>query len=1025
VQCLVCGKEIGAFRLLRDREFCSNDHRRKYGDRLGKALHQIAEPEPAPAGIATFVVKLPVQTGAESPIIASWIWPDSVNAAQSFTSWPMAVGSLDLEQPREFGGGRAVPMQFTASSAEWNCGLRLPMMPLAVLAEEYAAAPTAFEATAPAAATTETPIESPAAVEATPAACTQWMRTLEAEPVFRFVQPVLSLEPAALSASTVRFAALATLPTLDRSLIPAIAQTVLPVPTAEPVSIFVKAAIETELAAAASAQLPALSLSVEAMPVPDEPMETPAACETLMRAPQAEPVWAFVASVAAAEAVAAPVAIALPKPVAALEPLSAPLALPIATLPPEPVFSFVQPAAALETLVPAIAAALPKLSVEIEPMEPVEELLVIPALCGQWMRAPQPEPVFAFVQSAADVTAHAAMAVRAPEVTALAVAGPHIPTVSRFRNVPQPEPVMAGVWPHVADIPFEPILGAAAIQLPKIAGVLAQPQCEPQEAVAAAAAEVAETIVCASRYEMPAAVNAPDFMLPRIAAVAYAGGAAVPQMAGAISAHAPEPLETLLTASSADQVKSATVVRLQPFAVAASEGLTVPGFDAPRLAPPAHQPPAAAAQVTVYPIATVHIAAPAAAAGQRPMPTVPQPGMLPLEFHAQRVRGEAGCKLEWKSARFAAFPPRFRMRPVWDKATEQIAQPLPKKSSVAEVFEMPEAKPKSSKWVAQAAKIAAGIVVVGTLWYGATTIKMDRVIAVRTDVPSVPAPGASAAAGSATTVARAAKPESKGAISRVRETIAKRAAVQVSDNLREGMEAWGAAAKTYPSGWSRSRDGYVNTGALALFNPTKNFTDYRMEFFGQIESKSMGWTVRAKDEKNYQAMKFTVLEAGLRPVIAMVHYTVVDGKAGKRTQTPLNVMMHNRKAFQVAVNVKGNHFTTSIDGEEVDSFMDDTLASGGVGFFSEAGEKARLYWVKVSKNDDWLGHICAFLSGNNGSQATAELWAPELPGSPAPWNPASDHASLAGAIALPYISASRRRGVSKSRRYEDGVHERI
>jgi hypothetical protein len=484
-------------------------------------------------------------------------------------------------------------------------------------------------------------------------------------------------------------------------------------------------------------------------------------------------------------------------------------------------------------------------------------------------------------------------------------------------------------------------------------------------------------------------------------------------------------LETLLTASSADQVKSATVVRLQPFAVAASEGLTVPGFDAPRLAPPAHQPPAAAAQVTVYPIATVHIAAPAAAAGQRPMPTVPQPGMLPLEFHAQRVRGEAGCKLEWKSARFAAFPPRFRMRPVWDKATEQIAQPLPKKSSVAEVFEMPEAKPKSSKWVAQAAKIAAGIVVVGTLWYGATTIKMDRVIAVRTDVPSVPAPGASAAAGSATTVARAAKPESKGAISRVRETIAKRAAVQVSDNLREGMEAWGAAAKTYPSGWSRSRDGYVNTGALALFNPTKNFTDYRMEFFGQIESKSMGWTVRAKDEKNYQAMKFTVLEAGLRPVIAMVHYTVVDGKAGKRTQTPLNVMMHNRKAFQVAVNVKGNHFTTSIDGEEVDSFMDDTLASGGVGFFSEAGEKARLYWVKVSKNDDWLGHICAFLSGNNGSQATAELWAPELPGSPAPWNPASDHASLAGAIALPYISASRRRGVSKSRRYEDGVHERI
>ena len=112
----------------------------------------------------------------------------------------------------------------------------------------------------------------------------------------------------------------------------------------------------------------------------------------------------------------------------------------------------------------------------------------------------------------------------------------------------------------------------------------------------------------------------------------------------------------------------------------------------------------------------------------------------------------------------------------------------------------------------------------------------------------------------------------------------------------------------------------------------------------------------------------------------MVHYDVIDGKAGRKCRTPLNVMVHNNRPIQVAVNVKGNHFVTSIDGEEVDSFSDDTLASGGVGFFAEAGESARLYWVKVSKNDDWLGHVCAFLSGDDAARATAELWAPELPG---------------------------------------------
>ena len=76
-------------------------------------------------------------------------------------------------------------------------------------------------------------------------------------------------------------------------------------------------------------------------------------------------------------------------------------------------------------------------------------------------------------------------------------------------------------------------------------------------------------------------------------------------------------------------------------------------------------------------------------------------------------------------------------------------------------------------------------------------------------------------------------------------------------------------------------------GALALFRPTLKFNDYRMEFFGQIESKSIGWTVRATDAKNYHAMKLTVIEAGLRPFVALVQYNVVNGKSGHRTQTPL------------------------------------------------------------------------------------------------------------------------------------------
>ena len=66
----------------------------------------------------------------------------------------------------------------------------------------------------------------------------------------------------------------------------------------------------------------------------------------------------------------------------------------------------------------------------------------------------------------------------------------------------------------------------------------------------------------------------------------------------------------------------------------------------------------------------------------------------------------------------------------------------------------------------------------------------------------------------------------------------------------------------------------------------------------------------------------------------------------------------------------------------MDSWTDDALKVGGIGFFSEAGESARLYWMRVTKNQDWLGRVCAYLSSESGSDS-ADLWRGEAPQSPA------------------------------------------
>jgi hypothetical protein len=223
----------------------------------------------------------------------------------------------------------------------------------------------------------------------------------------------------------------------------------------------------------------------------------------------------------------------------------------------------------------------------------------------------------------------------------------------------------------------------------------------------------------------------------------------------------------------------------------------------------------------------------------------------------------------------------------------------------------------------------------------------------------------------------------------LRDTISKRATLVHDDNFHSGLNLW-EGRKNWASSWAYSRDGFMRTGQLALYRPTLKMDNYRLEFFTQIESKSVGWVVRAKDEQNYYAMKLSVTEPGPRPLVSVVRYPVLNGHKGKRVQIPLPIMMHNNTPYHVAVDVKGTRFRAFVEDQEVDSWNDDRLRAGGVGFFSETGEHARLYWVKVSKNTDWLGKLCGFIAGASAAQDSADMWNPADPnGSMAALDPGS------------------------------------
>jgi hypothetical protein len=349
---------------------------------------------------------------------------------------------------------------------------------------------------------------------------------------------------------------------------------------------------------------------------------------------------------------------------------------------------------------------------------------------------------------------------------------------------------------------------------------------------------------------------------------------------------------------------------------------------------------------------------------------LPPASFAALDFHCRPKPGVAARQEQWIAPVIAVIRPRPAVRPLFDR-WEDLAPPVPtSKSGFKKIAAMPRVMRQiaGSKHTRRTiGAIAAGLFLGAAIWswFGSEGDRNARETAPGMASNETPA----AAAG--------LRREPSGRVSRLHHAIAERAAVSWSDTFTSGMEAWGAGAKSWAPGWTRSADGYVQPGPLALFHPAMNYTDYTLEFFAQIERQSLGWVVRARDTRNYYVMKVTTVRTGMRPLVALAHYSVVDGRKAGYTEMPLDIMVHNSRPMQVQVDVQGNRFTASVDGQQVGSWTDDAPATGGVGFFSENGEKARLYWMRVSRNQDFLGRICAYIAGSPSVQTAG--WRPRDP----------------------------------------------
>jgi len=134
---------------------------------------------------------------------------------------------------------------------------------------------------------------------------------------------------------------------------------------------------------------------------------------------------------------------------------------------------------------------------------------------------------------------------------------------------------------------------------------------------------------------------------------------------------------------------------------------------------------------------------------------------------------------------------------------------------------------------------------------------------------------------------------------------------------------------------------------ITIYRPSLKLSDYRIEFQGDIESKSLGWVFRAADPDNYYAMKLTTVSTALPAKVALFKYIVVKGRSTQVGRVPVDLDVSNDTVFKVRVDVRGAKFSTFVQSQPVDVWTDDQLKAGGVGFLNERGERGRIKSVSI------------------------------------------------------------------------------
>ena len=76
----------------------------------------------------------------------------------------------------------------------------------------------------------------------------------------------------------------------------------------------------------------------------------------------------------------------------------------------------------------------------------------------------------------------------------------------------------------------------------------------------------------------------------------------------------------------------------------------------------------------------------------------------------------------------------------------------------------------------------------------------------------------------------------------------------------------------------------MKPGGLRIWDESRNLGDYSFQFEGRVESKSLGWVVRAPNHNNYYAAKLAIPDRGGAARPEIIRFSVIQGQESRRQQ---------------------------------------------------------------------------------------------------------------------------------------------